>query len=191
MAGNGKGWGVDKMLDRCGCMAANCTFSYFLRECEQVLQRVVHVPLSSVEVTQVKSLSVPQLDYVQAENGHMLVNFVGRTEALQAHFAAAMIAAGNNESHAWTCARSLPHITHNSSHAPFRSYYRNSATLDVATRLFATDRLTFNYSLTDEAAGPVLIVPPEMELQGPLVVAPAVRPAAPIPIVGSLAGLLP
>lgn len=158
-AQQGLGWGVEELLAGCGCAPHDCTFDRFLRHCSYAWSEASAHGDSALAALQsanggrgLKGVAVPQLAYVAergadagASSARLIVDFVGRTESFAHDFSAALRAAGNAADVAAACAASLPHLTHGTTHADYRSYY-DASRRAFAASLFATDLAAFNYS---------------------------------------------
>ncbi|HEX2086563.1 MAG TPA: sulfotransferase family 2 domain-containing protein [Solirubrobacteraceae bacterium] len=83
-----------------------------------------------------------QSDYVLGDDGELLVDFVGRQEALAGHFALACERIGIRAS--------LPHVNR-SSHRDFRSYY-SPRTRDLVAELCRRDIEAFGYEFDPQPA---------------------------------------
>jgi hypothetical protein len=89
---------------------------------------------------------MPQLEWLRDRDGKILVDFVGRFEALQSDFAQVCSRLGR--------AASLPHVK-SSPRGDYRTYY-DDASADIVARAFAEDIRAFCYefdSTHSEAAG--------------------------------------
>jgi len=105
----------------------------------------------------VGSSLISQLEYIEnnasriaratkLDDATSLLDFVGRTESLQAHFEEAMVAAGNNRSHAAACAGSLLDIDEGSAgHNYYAEYYHAGNVKSKAAEIFRIDAAAFGY----------------------------------------------
>jgi len=90
-------------------------------------------------------------DASELVGAHSLIDFVGRTENLTAHFEEAMVAAGNDRSLAAACAASLLDIDEGSAgHEDYQLYYTTKAQRRRADVMFQTDHTAFDYAFDVE-----------------------------------------
>jgi len=103
-----------------------------------------------------------ELDYLMTEEAlaagvtevtkpdeQLLVDFVGRTENIEEHLAAALIGAGNDPAFATECAASLVGDTHGSAHGYYTDYFYTQESIGVPW--MAVDAATLDYKFNQTA----------------------------------------
>ena len=163
------------ILQPCGCMASNtsakglqpegaeyfideptltCDLAYFVKNC------VPAAYLTSLNFIQDADGQLEASMKLDAE--HIMLDFVGRTENLQAHLEQALVAAGNDAASSAACAASLIDNDHGITHSSYETYFEPAidhayyTAADILSPTFQSDANAFGYDFN--ATDPTAVV---------------------------------